>query len=156
MPRFTLSCMLMLLLVPGAPAQTVTSGGWGSVQLLNEGQKIQIQRFTTDPVAGKFLSATPDAVVVRQRSGDMTISRTDVREVKARRASRRLRNGAIGAAIGAGAAAGVTALAVRDDFDGGDGLGAAVTLVLGIMGAGVGFVVGMLSPGYGPVYKATP
>jgi hypothetical protein len=150
-----LSCMLMVL-IASAQAQTVTEGSWGSVQLLNEGQKMQVHRFGTDSVTGKFLSATPDAVVVRQRSGNVTVLRTDVREVRARQASRRLRNGAIGAAIGAGAAGGVTALAVRDDFGEGGGLGAGITFVLAMMGAGIGFVIGMLPPGYGPVYKATP
>ena len=154
MVRIAFSCVLILLL-PGVHAQTVKSGSWGSVQVLDVGQRIQVHSFGTDRVTGRFLSATPDSVVIRRGSGEVTIARADVQAVKTRRASTRLRNGAIGAAIGGGIAGGVTALAVREDFGSGDGLGAAITLVLALMGAGVGFVVGMIPPGYGSVYEAT-
>jgi hypothetical protein len=151
MLRITVSCMLLLQL-PGIQAQTVTGGSWGSVQLLDPGQKVQVQRFGTERVSGRFLSATVDSVVVRHRSAEVTIPRTEVQEFKARRASRRLRNGGIGAAVGGGVAGGVTALALSRDFD---TLAAGITLVLAAMGAGVGFVIGMSPPAYGTVYKAT-
>ncbi len=79
---------------------------WGSVQLINMGQNIEVHRFGAERVSGKFLSITSDAIVVGGGSGNVTVPRTDVREVKTRRASKRLRNGAVGAAIGAGVGAG--------------------------------------------------
>ena len=124
MDRIALLCIL-LFLAPGVQSHTVTGGSWGSVQLLNVGESIQVHRFGAERVSGKFLSVTPDAIVLGRGSGNVTVPRTDVREVKARRALRRLRNGVVGAAIGAGAGAGATALAVRGDFDG-DGLAAAI------------------------------
>jgi hypothetical protein len=83
----------------------------------------------------------------------VTVPRTDVREVKVRRASRRVRNGVIGAAIGAGVGAGATAIALRGDFDG-DGLAAAIAVIVAMIGAGVGLGIGLAIPGYGTVYKA--
>jgi hypothetical protein len=152
MDRIALLCIL-LLLTSALQAQTVTGGSWSSVQLLSAGQDIEVHRFGMPRVSGNFVSATPDAVVVGQRSGRVMVPRTDVREVKVRRASRRLRNGAIGAAIGAGAGGGVTALALHRDFDG-DGLAAAITVIIAMIGAGVGFGIGLAIPGYGTVYRA--
>jgi hypothetical protein len=152
MNRIAFLCIL-LLLAPEIQSQTVTGGSWGSVQLLNIGQNIEVHRFGTERVSGKFLSVTPDAIVVGRGSGNVTVPRTDVREVKTRRASRRLRNGVVGTATGAGVGAGATALALRGDFDG-DGLAAAITVIVAMIGAGVGLGIGLAIPGHWTVYKA--
>ena len=144
---------ILLLLAPRLQAQTVTRGSWDSVQLLNVRQNVEVYRFGTERVSGKFVSATPDALVVRREVGELLVPRTAVREVKVRGASRRLRNGGVGAAIGAGVGGGVTAIALRGDFDG-DGLAAAITLIVAMIGAGVGFGIGLAIPGYRTVYKA--
>jgi hypothetical protein len=152
MDRIALSAIL-LLLAPDVQAQTITGGSWGSVQLLSVGHNIEVHRFGTERLSGKFVSATPDALVIGRGASEVTVPRTAVREVKARRASRRLRNGAMGAGIGAGVGGGVTAIALRGDFDG-DGLAAAVTVIVAMIGAGVGFGIGLAIPGYATVYKA--
>jgi hypothetical protein len=144
---------ILLLLAPRLQAQTTTRGSWESVQVLNVGQDVAVSRFETERLSGKFVSASSDALVIRQGPGEVTVSRTAVREVKVRAASSRLRNGGVGAAIGAGVGGGATALALRGDFDG-DGLAAAITLIVAMIGAGVGFGIGLAIPGYRTVYRA--
>jgi hypothetical protein len=157
------NCVVMLTAVahsqgPGADRNRRELGFRPAAQ---HGQNIEVHRFGAEPVSGKFLSVTPDVIVVGRGSGSVTVLRTDVRQVKARRASRRLRNGVVGAAIGVGVGAAIgvgvgaggTAFAVRGDFDG-DGLAAALTVIVAMIGAGVGLGVGLTIPGYGTVYKA--
>lgn len=54
-----------------------------------------------------FLSATADSLVVREKTGERSIARTDIRRVGVHDPSRRIRGGLVGTAIGVGAGAGI-------------------------------------------------
>ena len=142
---------IALLFTPIAKSQTVTRGDWATVQSLTPGRRVQVHRFGTDRVDGPFRSASADSIVVGTRTGDRTVSRTEIREVKLRKASGRLKNGAVGAAVGGGLGAGLGLAITRGDLE---DLGAAILAFLTVVGASAGFGLGLIAPGYGTVYKA--
>jgi hypothetical protein len=144
-------CLLMLL-TPVLPAQEVKRGSWSQVAALTPGQRIELHPFKGNRVRGEVLSATPDGVSIELQSGQVTFDRRDVRVVKVRRGSSRFRNAAIGALIGGGIAGGVSAAALHRDND--DGMAAAITLILTMIGAGAGFAVGLIPTAYSDIYEA--
>jgi hypothetical protein len=84
----------------------------------------------------------------------MSIAQSDIRQVKVKRGPARLRNGAIGAAIGA--VSGVLIVVALDGaLTDGDGTSEEGAAILGAAGAGIGFALGMFAgPGYSTIYKA--
>ena len=77
--------------------------------------------------------------------------RSEVREIKLRRGSGRLKNAGIGAAVGAGVGAGLGLAVTGGDLE---DLGAAVFALLTTVGTVAGFGLGFIPPGYGTIYKA--
>ena len=145
------------LVAAGGGSQTKTeeqsSAQWKRVQSVAPGAQIQVKRFDKTTLNGRFVSAVDSALTISSDSGETRIARSDIRQVRARRASGRLKGGAIGAAIGA--AAGITiAVALGGALTDGDGVSSEAAAALGALGAGIGLGLGLIPPGYVEVYKA--
>jgi hypothetical protein len=82
-------------------------GQWTAVERLPVDSRIELVTGSRDRTKATFVSATGEQVVIRDASGERTVSRADVREVKVAAPDRRVRNGLIGVAVGAAAGAGV-------------------------------------------------
>jgi hypothetical protein len=142
----------LLGLITPLLAQQSRRGDWSQVASLTTNQGIELHPFRGSRLRGRFLAATPQTISLDLQSGQRTFNRTDVRLIKVRRGSARIRNAGFGALIGGGIAGGVSAAALHRDFD--DGLGAAITVLLTMIGAGVGFAVGLIPAAYGTLYEA--
>ena len=145
------------LLAADGGSQTATdeqsSAQWKRVQSVAPGAQIQVKRFDKTTVKGRFVSAGESALTMSSASGEARIARSDIRQVRARRALGRLKCGAIGAAIGA--ASGITiAVAVGGALTDGAGVSSEAAAAVGALGAGIGFGLGLIPPGYVEVYKA--
>ena len=126
---------------------------WQRVESVTPGTQIQVKRFDKTKVKGRFVSAGDSALTVTAEGGELRIARTDIRQVRVRRASGRLKGGAIGAAIGAAGGI-VVAIALGGALTDGDGVSSEAAAALGALGAGIGFGIGLIPPGYVEVYKA--
>lgn len=88
-------------------AHSIGFAGWDQVAALQPGAPILVSSgFQRD--AGKFVSATPDAVVLTVRAGDITIPRAEIDSVMIPKTkAQRRKAGIIGATILAGATASI-------------------------------------------------
>ena len=130
---------------------SLAAAGWDSVQRTAPDHAIEV--FTQDGarVRATFISATADSIVIRDSSGERSIERPSVREVRVHDPSRRTRMGLIATAIGAGAGFTVGYLVCAHCINEGAeykyvGIGVAV-------GAGLG-ALGFKSAPYRTVYKS--
>ncbi len=83
------------------------AGDWSAVQRIPREHRIEIAMRNGTRTRARFISAGADSVVVREKSGERSIVRTEIREVKVADPPRRWRNGLIWTAVGAAAGAGV-------------------------------------------------
>ena len=95
--------LLCLLLA----ATTAFAADWDAVQRIPIDHKIEVTMRKGTATRALFLSASADGLVVREKTGERSITRTDIRKVGVLDPSRRIRSGLIGTAIGAGAGAGI-------------------------------------------------
>jgi hypothetical protein len=119
MPRQSLLVFAALLLVHG-----IGRADWHDVQSVEPGAPILVKAgFESD--AGKFVSATDDAVVVETHSGEITVSRDEIDQVFVYRSrAERAKRGVLWAGVGAGvtaavmfpAAAGLTHALVQPNY----------------------------------------
>lgn len=138
---------LLLLLVVALPA----FASWDAVMRLSPDQKLEVLLPRTAPVRGQFVSASPDALVIRDRSGERSIARADVRRVAIPDPSRRGARGFIATAIGAGVGIGIGYAVCPHCANEGSpgkfvGPGAAI-------GAGAGALAGFLPVPYRTIYR---
>ena len=134
-------------------ASLMFAGDWDAVQRIPAAQKIEIrERSGSGEFGATLVSASPDTVVVRDSSGERSIPRTDVRELRVFDSARRIRRGLLWTLIGAGAGAGAGIIAcISCPNEGGD---ITIHVPLGIAaGAGIGSLGFLLSP-YRTVYKS--
>ena len=136
--------LCLLLLFCGA----AVAAEWESVQNMAQDQKVEVTTNTGTHTRGAFVSAT-DAVVVRERSGERSIPRAEVRKVRAASSSSRVLKGIMWVAIGTGAGALVGELACPSCPNEGHGY-KYVGPAAGI-GAGLG-ALGFLPTRYRTVY----
>ena len=126
---------------------------WGAVQRIPTAQKIEVTE-RSGPVRSRatLVSAGPDAVVVRGVSGERSIPRADIRELRVFDPGKRTRRGLLWTLIGAGAGAGASlAACVSCSSEGRD------TATYVPLGAGAGAAIGalgFLSSPYRTVYKS--
>lgn len=118
---------------------------------LSPDQKLEVLLPRTAPVRGQFVSASPDALVIRDRSGERSIARADVRRVAIPDPSRRGARGFIATAIGAGVGIGIGYAVCPHCANEGSpgkfvGPGAAI-------GAGAGALAGFLPVPYRTIYR---
>ena len=139
-------CVLGMPCVASAQA---SKAPWSNLNTLQAGQKIQVVHMDLRKESGKFLNVSDSAISLREKSGEQTIQKQDVRSVKLMEHKHRLRNTLVGGALGAAAGAG--------SFGAAGGRGSLSGLVAA-GGAAVGFVigavVGALWPSHPTMYRA--
>ena len=126
---------------------------WDAVRQIPAAQKIEVtERSGGGRLRATLVSATPDAIVVRESSGERSIPRADIRQLRVFDPGRRVRRGLLWTLIGAGAGAGASLAACVSCPGEGRGAGQYVPLGAGV-GAAIG-AIGFLSSPYRTVYKS--
>jgi hypothetical protein len=145
--------MLSRLLLPVVMTTCALLPGqdWSSVQSISRDTQVKV-RTTSADVSGAFSSASADSIVVRTDSGERAIQRSDVRQVKMRSRSRRIRNGVLGTAIGVGAGIGL-GIAICPGCSG-EGKPLKFIGPFVAVGVGIGAAAGFGPHAYQTVYKA--
>ena len=97
---------LFLLLLSSS---IVFAADWDAVQRIPAAQKIEvIERSGGGRLRATLVSTGPDAVVIREASGERSIARADIRELRVFDPSRRIHRGLLWTLVGAGAGAGAS------------------------------------------------
>jgi hypothetical protein len=148
----------ILIMAPGSIAdekqdnqrqKQTFGGGWDSVMLIKEGQKIELKTRDEGKLKGTLIFAKAESIAIRYKSGERSINRTDVLRVRVYDANRRIKRGimwtAIGTGVGMAIGFGVCVYCYNEHGSGYVGAGA-------VGGAGVG-ALGFLSSPYKTVYE---
>ena len=95
----------------------LTPGSWDSVAVLQRGSRVVITLIDGERVEAAFMTLSPEDVGVTDSAGqDLSISRSNIRQIVARGERDQLGDGAlIGAGIGLGTAATILAIAASGD-----------------------------------------
>jgi len=124
---------------------------WDTIERLPIDQKIEVTTRDRSRTHAALGSATSETLVVREKSGERSIPRVQIREVRIADPAHRVRNGVIWTAVGAAAGAAIGfAICVYCSNEGhgfkfvGPGIG---------IGAGLG-ALGFLPTPYRTVYKS--
>lgn len=121
---------------------------WQSLQQLQPGQKITVyQQKASD--SGRFARVTDNSLVYTSGKGEVAVARADVKKVTVP-GGKRLRNAAIGAGIGFAVGAILAGTAGTRFFNEGQDIRAALVVIPGVSGAGLGALI----PGSRTVYRA--
>jgi hypothetical protein len=155
-------CLRMVLPFLGLLVSSSLSGAqnpaWNNLKQLTPGQQVRVVVNNNKSFKGQFQSTTDDAIIIRSKGTDQTLSRSSVQVVSSRRAGHRGRHALIGGAIGAGAGLGIGA-AVDNDCSpnsivctGNKGK-AILTPVFGLLGAGIGAV--LPAGGWQEIYRSS-
>ncbi len=140
-------CLGLLVLLSGLTTSLALGGAdpdtghanWGGVRQLSAGQEIQVVQNDAKSFKGKLQSVSDETLVIRLTAGEQTFTRQSVLRVSSKGVSHRLRNAALGAAVGGGGGAGIGAAAANRNDIFGRGAYAAVGAVIGVVsGASVG------------------
>jgi hypothetical protein len=133
-------------------ASAAFSAGWEAVQRIPPDTKIEVQTRQAENVRGTLVSANETVVVIRSKSGEQSVTRGDIRCVRVAHPSRRLRNGVLATAIGAGIGLAIgVAVCPHCGNEGADWMYAGP---LTAIGAGAGAAGGFLPLPYRTVYKS--
>jgi hypothetical protein len=126
---------------------------WNAVQGIPVAQKIEVtERGGGSGVRATLVSVSPDAIVVRDASGERSVPRADIRRLRVFDPGRRVHRGLLWTLIGAGAGAGASLAACVSCPGEGRSAGQYVPLGAGV-GAAIG-AIGFLSSPYRTVYKS--
>jgi len=126
---------------------------WDAVQRISTAQKIEVsEQSGGSRFRATLVSAGPNTIVVREASGERSIPRADIRELRVFDSGRKVRRGLLWTLVGAAAGAGAGLIACLScPNEGGD---ITIHVPLGIAaGAGIGSL-GFLSSSYRTVYKS--
>lgn len=141
----------LIFFVVSASAQAEVNRSWDAlVQNVKVGKKVVVTRTNTSNAEGKLLAIDPDTLTVKVRGASERIRREDVFRV--RYADIRARHALIGLAAGVGAGFALGAgIGSRpgDDISRG-GMGTAIAVI----GGGIGAATGGLLPIGEPLYEA--
>jgi len=131
----------------------VFAADWDAVQRIPVGQKIEVtERSGSGRLRATLVSAGSDSVVVREASGERSIPRADIRELRVFDPGKRTRRGLLWTLVGAGAGAGASLAACVSCP--GEGHNMTTYMPLGVApGAAIG-AIGFLSSPYRTVYKS--
>ena len=132
-------------------ASTLLSAGWEAVQKIPTNMKIVVVSGASHEVRGAFVSADETTLVIRAKSGEQSITRGDIQRVRVPDPSRRVRNGVIATAIGAGAGFAIGFAICPQCAN--EGSAGKFTGPLTAAGAGVG-AIGFLPVPYRTIYSS--
>ena len=131
----------------------VFAADWDSVQRIPAAQKIEVtERSGSGRLRATLVSATPSTIVVREASGERSIPRAGIRELRVFDSGRRSHRGLLWALVGAGVGAGSSLAACADCP--GEGRNMALYVPLGVAGGAAIGSLGFLSSPYRTVYKS--
>jgi hypothetical protein len=137
--------LLVLLVVSAAFASE-----WEEVRGIEAGQRVEVTTSDGARTSAAFVSASAEALVVREKSGERAIERAQIRRVRVSDPARRLRRGLLWTAVGAAAGAAIGAAICPSCPNEGSGykfIGPGLAI-----GAGVGALRFLSSP-YRTVYR---
>jgi hypothetical protein len=125
---------------------------WDAVRRIPAAQRIEVtERSRGGRLRATLVSAGPDSVVVREASGERSILRADIRELRVFDSGRRAHRGLFWMLVGAGAGTGASLGACVSCA--GEGRNTATYVPLGVaVGAAIG-AIGFFSSPYETVYK---
>ena len=124
---------------------------WEAVRRIPSDGKIEVAVRDGTRTRGVLVSAGPDTIVLRDKSGERSIGKAEIRRVLVADPSHRARNGAIWTIVGAAAGAGI-GFAVCP-YCPNEGHGEKYVAPATAVGAGLG-ALGFLPTPYRTVYKA--
>ena len=133
-------------------AQEVTKGSWENVERLSARSSVRVDDFNGREYKARLASVTSGVVVLDSDTGPVTLQRSEVRQVRARKVSGRARNAGIGAAIGGGIGLGIAGVLLA--MTGGSDLTGPILAVFTAVGGAVGFGLGWIPPAYVTLYRA--
>jgi hypothetical protein len=140
--------VITALLAFGLP---LAAQSWDRLSELRPGDRIRVLDTTGETRTGEFVSSTADSLSIRTRRAESTLSRSSIRRVQVSGGKRRVRNLAIGAAIGLGL--GLLADNSLGRYLRNEGLDIARPATYAVpIGAGAG--IGAALPAYRTVYRA--
>ena len=110
---------------------------WHRVELIQPGRHVTVKRFRGlgPKVKGSLISALPEFIIVETKAGQISVAKSEVREVRARRTKMRRAPW-----IGLGAGFALVALLTSRE---GDFQQPSAAFAFGAAGAGLGFVAGL-------------
>ena len=142
--------LLFLICILGTPyaswAQS-NPASWENLNTLQAGEKIQVVEMNSTKLSGRFLNVSDAAISLQEKAGQQTIQRQDVGSVKLMKSQNRLRNGLIGAAVGAGVVRGISAAHSESSWR---PVAAVIGGAVGLLG---GAIVGALVPSHKTIYR---
>ena len=138
----------LFLLVSGL----VFGADWDAIQRIPAGQKIEITERRSGRLRATLVSASADTVMVRDVSGERSIPRADIRELRVFDSGRRVHRGLLWTLVGAGAGAGASLAACISCS--GEGRKMTTYLPLGVAGGAAIGALGFLSSPYRTVYES--
>lgn len=141
--------MKLLLLV--VAAGVAFAAEWEAIARIPVNQKIELTTRDGTRRRAAFMSATGEAMMVREKSQERSVARAEIRQVRVADPNRRVRNGLIWTAVGAGAGA-VAGVAICP-YCANEGHGHPFAGPAAAVGAGLG-ALSFLSSGYRTVYKS--
>ena len=132
---------------------------WQAAIQSANGKTIQIKLVDGSKSEGKLLRGTESDLILRDRTGEVTIARTDVRQLRMLTGRTRGRRVLLGSMIGLGIGAGVATAAtvtirLYGDSGGNDDKYVAAGIGIAAAGAGIGAAIGAALPShYQTVYE---
>lgn len=141
----------MKVLVFFLAACTTFAADWEAIRRLPIDEKIEIITRDGASTRATFISATGEAIVVREKSGERSIARAEIRRLRVADPARRLQQGLLWTAVGAGSGAAIGAAICPYCPNEGHGY-KFIAPGMGI-GAAVG-ALGFLSSPYRTVFKS--
>jgi hypothetical protein len=131
----------------------IFAADWDAVQRIPAAQKIEVtERSGSGRLRATLVSAGPDTVVVREASGERSIPRANIRELRVFDSGRRAHRGVLWTLVGAGAGAGASLAGCISCS--GEGRDTAKYVPLGVAGGAAIGALGFLSSPYRTVYKS--
>jgi hypothetical protein len=142
--RLTLCLVLVafLSLSPAVSAQTAT-GDWSALKAVAAGSKLSVKLRTGKTVEGRLAGVTDDALSLSVKNKPADLKREDVQSIYQVKGKSATKATLIGMGVGAGAGAAVGA-AADSSSDGFEGIDAAATAGLTVLGAAAGALTGFL------------
>jgi hypothetical protein len=142
LPLLTLFALL-------APLQAAS---WDELRGLRSGETVKVMDTAGKEYRGTFRSVSPESITIQTEQGEQAIGRRQVRRVRVRSSSRRIRNLLIGAAVGVAIGATIDqTLGVY--FRNESNQTAAARAVTYIAPIGIFGGIGAALPGYRTIYK---